>query len=144
MNTESQNKLINDFPTLYGLKETTSIFGKTPVATTFSLYGFECGDGWEPIIRKLSEKLDSFNKYLTPEEKPVQAVQVKEKLGTLRFYIENIQYNTAWEEVHKLIHEAEVESATTCELCGNKGALVQNHWLRVRCEEHKDDTIGNR
>ena len=64
----------------------------------------------------------------------IQAVQVKEKFGTLRFYTDN------WHPVtDAYISFAENMSAITCEVCGNPGTINDGGWLKVRCEKHKED-----
>src|SRR4029078_4836825 len=52
------------------------------------------------------------------------ASQVKEKFGTLRFYVDY-----ASEEVYKMVAEAEALSAKTCEECGRPGELRTGGWL---------------
>lgn len=58
------------------------------------------------------------------------ATQVKEKFGTLRFYV---YVDGGDEEVFRLIDAAEQESATICELCGAPGTLVMKGWGSTRC-----------
>lgn len=57
-----------------------------------------------------------------------RAAQVKEKFGTLRFYM---TFET--EVISKLIRKAEKKSAITCEKCGKKGKLRDNGWLITLC-----------
>lgn len=61
----------------------------------------------------------------------VQAVQVKEKFGTLRFYID---YGDDY--VNGLIAMAESMSSVICETCGKPGQLRYNGWIRTACDEH--------
>lgn len=59
------------------------------------------------------------------------ASQVKEKFGTLRFYM-----TTSTLEMGKLIDEAEELSAKTCEECGKPGNLRKKHyWVYTACDE---------
>ena len=59
--------------------------------------------------------------------------QVKEKFGSLRFY-----YHGGDEYVDGLVRMAESMSATTCEVCGNKGKIEgRGWWYSCRCPEHK-------
>lgn len=62
-----------------------------------------------------------------------RASQVKEKFGSLRFYM---NYSTP--EMDKLIDEAEKESALTCEECGKSGKPRSKGkgWLYTACNEH--------
>ena len=62
---------------------------------------------------------------------PVIAVQVKEKFGSLRFYIEG-----GTDEDYAAIDLAESVSVRTCEVCGSPGKLRGNHWLKTLCDEH--------
>lgn len=97
----------------------------------------ECGEGWEPLVRTLCEKLDLLfrgSAYKGPEgsiydEAPFQVEQVKEKFGGLRFYV---SWGTP--EIWGLIEEAEAESFKVCEECGKEGKLTGKRWLRTLCE----------
>lgn len=58
-------------------------------------------------------------------------VQVKEKFGTLRFYVigaTDAQYN--------YISFAEAMSGRICETCGKPGKRLGGGWLYTACEEH--------
>ncbi len=88
-------------------------------------WGFP-GDGWEPIIRRLSEKLEAAIVAL-PE---CRAAQVKEKFGILRFYM-----TSSTDEMEQWIREAERESARTCEDCGAPGVRTGKGWIRTLCGE---------
>ena len=58
----------------------------------------------------------------------VVAAQVKEKFGTLRFYV-----NGGGETVDNFIRVAEHMSAVTCEECGAPGEIIRGGWIRVLC-----------
>lgn len=62
-----------------------------------------------------------------------RASQVKEKYGTLRFYMD-LELNG----MHELIMEAENKSASTCEECGKPGKMRDGGWLKVRCDACDD------
>lgn len=59
------------------------------------------------------------------------AMQVKEKFGTLRFYVD-----TCTDEQFAVIHFAESLSARICEDCGttNTAKTYRNGWHRTRCD----------
>jgi len=59
-----------------------------------------------------------------------RAIQIKEKLGTLRFYM-----SSQTKEMGALILDAERESSETCEACGRKGThtSTSSGWLKVVC-----------
>lgn len=59
---------------------------------------------------------------------PCRASQVKEKFGTLRFYMTG-----QTPEMDTIINEAERKSAVTCEACGKKGKIRGHGWLSTRC-----------
>ncbi len=68
------------------------------------------------------------------EEAKIPVVtQVKEKYGTLRFYV-----NRATDEQFAMIQFAEAMSARTCEVCGIKGKQSRGGWVVTRCQEHVD------
>jgi hypothetical protein len=91
-------------------------------------WGFECSDGWFDLIWDLSVKLEPL-----VAGTDMRAMQVKEKFGTLRFYM-----TTSTDQIEKLISEAEEKSATTCEVCGSQDATAsEGYWLTTRCEEHQ-------
>ena len=68
------------------------------------------------------------------EYKVPVATQVKEKYGTLRFYIHG-----GTDEQYALIDFAEGMSGTTCEVCGKPGKQSRGGWITTRCNEHRDD-----
>lgn len=57
------------------------------------------------------------------------AMQVKEKYGTLCFYM-----TSSTDEMEDAISEAEAKSAVTCEDCGQPGVLRGGGWLRTLCD----------
>ena len=57
------------------------------------------------------------------------ALQVKEKWGTLRFYI-----SPSTDEMEEAIQKAQEESSIVCEMCGNPGKFSDTGWCMVRCE----------
>ncbi len=82
-------------------------------------------DGWLPIIKKLCASL------MNTENPPV-AVQVKEKFGGLRFYVDRSS-----QEQDDLIRLAEGKASRTCEVCGAPGALKNDRgWYRTSCGKH--------
>lgn len=130
MSPEKTKELINIYPEL---------FSDLHHMNCFSLFGFECGDGWFDLLKDLitgiKEICESpqFNLPLNIDDQPleIKVDQVKEKYGTLRFY-----YNSCNAFIDKLINEAEDASETICEDCGKPGTLRdKNHWYSVRCDE---------
>jgi len=103
-------------------------------------WGFDCGDGWYDIIDKLCEKIQKhcdelqskrFGKRgVSLDDMQVEATQVKEKWGTLCFYVSG-----ADDTVYDMIDEAEKESSYTCEDCGEVGKLREGGWVKVQCDK---------
>lgn len=122
MKDELENNLVKEFPNLY---KQTSL---SPQETCMC-WGFCCGDGWEKIIYNLSKKI-------TELDPNVEAVQVKEKFGGLRFYIGSVIQDKA-DEVYDAISEAESESFKTCEYCGTKENVTTKGpgWIKTLCND---------
>lgn len=64
------------------------------------------------------------------EELPTLA-QVKEKFGTMRFYVDG-----GTPEMHNYIEFAEAMTGRTCEVCGDRGKSRSGGWIRVLCDKH--------
>jgi DNA replicative helicase MCM subunit Mcm2 (Cdc46/Mcm family) len=111
----------------------------------FPMFGFECGDGWFDLVWRLCEDLekleneiiekmkieDRANSLLLDEDGVIKVTQVKEKLGTLRFYLDSSN-----DQMEKRIAQAENESEVTCEKCGKPGKMRDdNHWYSVSCDK---------
>ena len=120
MNAKNTAYLIGRYPILYQGHE-------WPLTQNLMAFGFECGDGWFKIIDQLSADitlLDEKNGTTTI------AVQVKEKYGGLRFYVES-----GSDAVYDLIDAAEEESLKTCEMCGEPGELRGVGWVSTMCDK---------
>lgn len=120
MKIELDVALCRDFPNLYKNRRKRG---------TCMVFGLSVGDGWEPIVRELSEKLEKLI-LEAPEDLrgSYHASQVKEKFGGLRFYMAS---STA--EMGKAIDEAEEACSKVCESCGAPGSLHQTGWARTNC-----------
>lgn len=124
MQRELDEALVRDFPNLYSDRN-------GDLRTTAMCWGFECGSGWEPLLRELSEGLEKEILKLPVEHRDhIRASQVKEKYGTLRFYM-----TSESDEMSYLIGEAERKSAVTCENCGSKGKVRNDGWISIRCDD---------
>src|SRR5690349_11906919 len=97
---------------------------------TAMCWGFECGDGWFKIIDRLCKKLQK-ESYRSGYQ--VEAFQVKEKFGELRFYI-----GAGTDKHHDLTWKATNKSRHVCEKCGKPGKLHGYSWLYTACHEHTD------
>lgn len=124
MNRENTVRLCSDFPYLYRGR-------KKSLKESLMSFGFECGDGWFEIIYRLSQSIEAIARKNgldpTSDDWP-EAVQVKEKFGTLSFYLKG-----SAAPYLKQIIEAHEQSSKTCELCGKPGKLTGQSWIRVLC-----------
>ena len=124
MRQELDEALVRDFPNLFANRHSK----KAPLC-----WGFECGDGWEPLIRALAVEVEAIIVALPEAERAdVKAVQVKEKFGTLRFYMAGGN-----DDIYAAIQRAEKVSAETCEQCGSAGKIRSGGWIRVLCDSHE-------
>jgi hypothetical protein len=101
---------------------------------------FECGDGWADLLVELCQKIQSRLNILDKDfAKDIVALQVKEKYGTLRFYL------SYYDELIELcVEDAEKKSAHTCEQCGKPGTLRGQVWLYTACDEHTREADLNK
>lgn len=121
MNEQLTKQLNEKYPNLYRRNRDRN------VAIPF---GFEHGDGWYDLIDRLSAKLEAeILKMNMRDRVSIYAQQVKEKFGTLRFYM-----TSGTDEMYKAIDEAEMESAKTCEDCGQLGEIRSGSWIRTLCD----------
>ena len=92
---------------------------------------FECGDGWYNIIDSLARVIQGHTEHLKSTGHDISdwsAVQVKEKFGTLRFYVAGYD-----DYVQGAITMAEAQSGYTCEYCGNVGTRISGGWVQTLC-----------
>lgn len=134
MKQELQKKLFEAFPYLYREKD-------LPMTQTCMCWGIECGDGWFDLLWQLSldiqAELDKPGNEAIKEQFAVS--QVKEKFGTLRFYISGGNSN-----IDKLVNSAEKRSGNTCEKCGSPGFVRGHGWLVVECDKcHREKLLNN-
>lgn len=126
MRQELDEALVRDFPNLYANRHSK----KAPLC-----WGFECGDGWEPLIRALSVEVEAIIAALPKRQRAnTKATQVKEKFGTLRFYLSGGN-----DAIYAAIERAEKVSAVTCEECGCAGKIRSGGWIRVLCDAHEEE-----
>lgn len=123
MSPELERQLVEKYPELF------ADYGAPPSRSPMA-FGFECGDGWFDLLDTLCAQLSQ----LEPPGKdgdaqPVTALQVKEKYGTLRFYV-----GPATDEAFAVIAFAEALSARICEVCGNRGRTRGTGWLKTLCD----------
>lgn len=114
MNSTLTILLINKYPRLYrGVDK--------PIKISLMPFGFECGDGWYRIIDKAS-------RIISKVDPDAEMVQVKEKFGGLRMYLDG--NNRALD----IANIAESMSYTVCENCGKPGSVRQGRWVQTLCD----------
>lgn len=124
MNPELDSALCERHPLIFAYRHASVL------ETTMSR-GFECGDGWYPLIDVLCEQLQ----YATEHDAQPQIVasQVKEKLGGLRFYALGASQNQ-----RAMIRLTQAMSLRLCEICGASGLLRNDAGIwSTRCIEHR-------
>ena len=140
MTDDHAKHLFESAPILYGGRS-------KPLTESLMSFGFMCGDGWYWPLLTLSENLEGINVELGRFGVWIEAVEVKEKFGTLRFYIDvrtrlpwykrlwnKISPMHPWYENHEqdvirryasniaeeLIRKCEEECHNYCENCGTQ------------------------
>jgi hypothetical protein len=111
------------------------------------------GEGWYPLVDALYDHIEG-----DPQLKArVTVVQVKEKFGTLRFYVKHeipgepregeerspadVDYEVAVQELREHINAAQAMSAFRCEQCGKLGFTgnPNGHCLETVCPTHFEE-----
>lgn len=120
MRDELELQLFAKYPKIFKQKD-------LPMTQTCMCWGLECGDGWFDIIDTLCSKIQAYvDTTGTPQ---VEATQVKEKYGTLRFYT-----NIYDDEIEKYIEEATNQTLHVCERCGSReGVKATQGWISYLC-----------
>lgn len=154
MRRELEERLCEDFPDLFRQYSYSK-------ESYYALY-IACGDGWEPIIRRLSERIkniaetivkshhnhgnmevsgemqdrksvDGGSKItLTPRD--FRFMYIKEKYGIL-----HLSLSQSAPELEEAMNQARQESRYTCETCGRPGKFGGPSWPLVFCNHHGFD-----
>lgn len=117
MSPDLGDKLKACFPQMFeGLRP------RDPIA----MFWIECDNGWFDLLRDCIEKI----KKISEKSGVVPTVsQIKEKYGTLRFYI-----YSATDEMRDVIDQVERASAKICEQCGSNGSRRDDGWIYTMCD----------
>ena len=146
MKEELQKKLYEKYPKIFSQKD-------LPMSETCMCWGICHDDGWYNILDTLCARIqhhinykncegeyELMRKHRPPEPdgtwvqvRQVEATQVKEKWGGLRFY-----YNGGDEFINGLVTFAESISLRTCETCGVPGRPTKKGWIRTMCKPCAD------
>jgi len=130
----------------------------------YRAYGLECSSGWYHILRDCCQAItDEYDKAGIPVDFIPE--QIKEKFGTLRFYydyedapvaihaVDSLNSGSSLrfmpadngnddektvlrQKIAKIVRDAEIKSASTCEFCGKQGTLRRDlPWIKTLCEK---------
>jgi len=122
MKAELEIALFKKYPEIFAGKDKSIMESLIP-------FGLECGSGWYRIIDTLCRLIQHYVQ--DHPDNSVEAVQVKEKFGSLRFYI-----NGGDDYVDGLITFAEAMSYMTCEQCGSTDGVTQTKgWVYTLCRQ---------
>jgi hypothetical protein len=148
-----QNKLRSDYNEAFRTRnqeQMTEFNNKSRELGSYDpiAYGCQCDDGWYFLLDELCSEIEKIDK-----DKTVKVVQVKEKLGGLRFYtssdgpvidvLNNAKtFNLVRNEPNKiqaLVSKYEEMSYKICEVCGDQGRLCKTNggYLKTVCIEHR-------
>lgn len=127
MKKELQEKLYNKYPLIFGQKD-------LPMTQTAMCWGIDTDDGWYTLIDSLCSCIQHHIDQRKGEVPQVEATQVKEKFGGLRFY-----YIGGDAYVDGLITLAQALSYRTCQICGNPGRVTAGSWVYTYCQAHADE-----
>ena len=103
-------------------------------------YEYEVGKGWDKICSEAFRKIA--NAYIENGEDltAFSLFQIKEKFGGLRIYFEAHPQSVS-KFAAQVISDAERESYTVCEICGEKGELREDlSWISTLCDEHYEES----
>lgn len=89
------------------------------------------GPGWLALLEELIFDLDAMGvKY--------DVAQIKEKFGTLRFYVDFTNQEQLTDDLYNKfmgrIDRAEELSGKTCERCGDPGKMRSGGWIKTLCD----------
>jgi hypothetical protein len=87
-------------------------------------YKADVGPGWHPL-------LDQLHRELMLVDPGYRTVQVKEKFGNLRVYIDTAAGDAAWNVISKF----ENLSSGICEACGKPGGHTKTVWIKTLCDD---------
>ena len=112
-----------------GLKLTSiypELFSNLHCSVPFALFYFECHDGWFELLKECITKI---KEVCERDKLNIKVDQIKEKYGTLRFYVS--EYTDA---INDIVDEAERKSSETCEMCGSLGEIRKLPWITTLCD----------
>ena len=121
MDKKLEEKLFKKYPKLFRQKDLS-------MQETCMCWGITTGKGWYWLIDNLCNCIQN---YIDDNNKPqAEAIQVKEKFGGLRFYLDG-----ADDYIHGMVCLAEDMSYKTCEMCGSTKDIMHTvGWVSTLCK----------
>jgi DNA-directed RNA polymerase subunit RPC12/RpoP len=117
----SEEKILKKYPKIFKQKN-------SPMTQTCMCWGLEVGLGWHWLVDILCSQLQWDIDRNNHEQ--IEATQVKEKFGTLRFYT-----NGADKTQEGMISLVEFMSTYICEKCGSTENVTQTKgWIATLCK----------
>ncbi len=101
--------------------------------------GFDCPPGWTKIVMEICRVVEAINQALPPGTELCICEQVKEKFGTLRFYMSRMT-----EEMSQIIEAGEEASEKVCQDCGAPGTIRDGSWVLTQCDKCASETAAKR
>lgn len=106
-------------------------------------YGVSCSKGWFGVIYDAVTELGKIKKDKNLTN--LKIVQIKEKFGSLRIYIEGWDKETR-KEIYDILNKYEKIASQTCERCGAKEGISTKGpgWITTLCDTCRDLKEKNR
>ena len=118
---------------------------------TCMCWGIECPEGWYDTVKDVCDKIEAINNTVGKDHHfEIQAIQVKEKFGTLRFYLNSYPQENATDEemetarlfeeiCEDIVVRAEYLTESVCQVCGRPifegNKVVSRGWIGYYCPE---------
>jgi hypothetical protein len=117
---------------------------KDNLQASLMVFGFEVGDGWFGLLKHgmewIKQHIDHLNYDDSKYPYDLQVVQVKEKFGTLRFYVHGGD-----DRVDTIISAMELASGLICEWCGAAGETRNDGgWFTTLCDACQEQRAEGR
>lgn len=120
MDEKLEKKLYEKYPKLFVQKDLS-------MQETCMCWGICTGNGWYWLLDNLCNCIQNYIDNNNKEQ--VEVVQVKEKFGSLRFYV-----NGADDTIYGMIWLAEGMSYNICETCGSTTDIIHTSgWIKTTC-----------
>jgi len=123
MNKKLQDKLFKKYPKIFAQRT-------LDLTQTSMCWGLEVSDGWYDLLDVLCGDIQHYvdSSKASSSVPQVEAIQVKEKFASLRFY-----YQGGNDYIGGMVAMAESMSARICEECGRPGKTMGKGWFYTRC-----------